>query len=68
MTLDCDAETLGQIRFILENARGRGKVRFGIHVQDEAMMTCFVPSAARDDHVHFVDGAAGGYAQAAAAM
>ncbi|MEM9126092.1 MAG: DUF3095 family protein, partial [Pseudomonadota bacterium] len=42
--------------------------RYGLYVQDEAMMTCFVPAATRDDHVHFVDGASGGYAQAAAAM
>jgi hypothetical protein len=31
-------------------------------------MTCFVPSALRPDHVHFVDGAAGGYAAAALAV
>ncbi|MEW2918727.1 DUF3095 domain-containing protein [Ruegeria sp. ANG10] len=68
MTLDCDPATLSQIRMILEQARGHGKVRYGLHAQDEAMMTCFVPSATRDDHVHFVDGASGGYAQAAAGM
>ncbi|MBO9412135.1 MULTISPECIES: DUF3095 domain-containing protein [unclassified Ruegeria] len=68
MTLDCDPATLAQIQMMLEQARGRGKVRYGLHAQDEAMMTCFVPSATRDDHVHFVDGASGGYAQAAAAM
>jgi len=68
MTLDCDPETLAQIEHMLEEARGRGKIRFGLHAQDEAMMTCFVPSATRDDHVHFVDGASGGYARAAAAM
>ncbi len=68
MTLDCDPATLKQIRIMLEQAREQGKVRYGLHAQDEAMMTCFVPSAMRDDHVHFVDGASGGYAQAAAAM
>ncbi|MEM9585190.1 MAG: DUF3095 domain-containing protein [Pseudomonadota bacterium] len=68
MTLDCDPGTLAQIEQMLGEARGRGKIRFGLHAQDEAMMTCFVPSATRDDHVHFVDGASGGYAQAAAAM
>ncbi len=68
MTLDCDPATLSQIERMLEDARGRGKIRYGIHAQDEAMMTCFVPSAMRDDHVHFVDGASGGYAQAAAEM
>ncbi|WP_171123939.1 MULTISPECIES: DUF3095 domain-containing protein [unclassified Ruegeria] len=68
MTLDCDEATLSQIRIMLEQARGQGKIRYGLHAQDEAMMTCFVPSATRDDHVHFIDGASGGYAQAAAAM
>ncbi|UWR07103.1 DUF3095 domain-containing protein [Ruegeria sp. B32] len=68
MTLDCDDETLSRIARTLEDARGRGKIRYGIHSQQEAMMTCFVPAATRDDHVHFVDGASGGYAQAAAAM
>ncbi len=68
MTLDCDPATLAQIEHMLEEARGRGKIRYGLHAQDEAMMTCFVPAATRDDHVHFVDGASGGYAQAAAVM
>ncbi|KUJ73260.1 adenylate cyclase [Ruegeria marisrubri] len=68
MTLDCDQSTLAQIRQVLEDAREKGQARFGMHVQQEAMMTCFVPSAMQDDHVHFVDGASGGYARAAAAM
>jgi hypothetical protein len=28
-------------------------------------MTCFVPDPYAKDHMHFVDGAAGGYARAA---
>lgn len=68
MTLDCDTATLDQIIQLLDEARAMGKIRYGLHVQQEAMMTCFVPSATRDDHVHFVDGASGGYAQAAATM
>jgi hypothetical protein len=32
------------------------------------MMTCFTPSALRSDHVHFIDGARGGYASAATAL
>jgi hypothetical protein len=31
-------------------------------------MTCFVPSPTRSDHVHFIDGAMGGYAAAARAV
>ncbi len=32
------------------------------------MMTCFTPSAMRADHVHFIDGASGGYASAATVL
>ena len=32
------------------------------------MMTCFTPSPTRSDHVHFIDGAQGGYAAAATAL
>lgn len=66
MTLDCDANTRSQLIDLLQNAKTAGHIRYGLHEQDEAMVTCFVPSATRDDHVHFVDGAAGGYASAAA--
>ncbi len=68
MTLDCDPATLTQINQMLKDAQSRGKIRYGIHAQQEAMMTCFVPSAMGNDHVHFVDGASGGYARAAATM
>jgi hypothetical protein len=39
-----------------------------LHRQDAAMMTCFTPAATRSDHVHFIDGARGGYASAATAL
>ncbi|WP_235927812.1 DUF3095 domain-containing protein [Falsiruegeria mediterranea] len=68
MTLDCDPNTRARIEAILSNAETRGKVRYGLFAQSEAMVTCFVPSAMQDDHVHFIDGAAGGYAQAAAQL
>lgn len=66
MTLDCDVSTRDQITSVLDAGRAQGLIRFGLFEQDEAMVTCFVPSVTRDDHVHFVDGAAGGYTQAAA--
>jgi hypothetical protein len=66
MTLDCDAATLAQLQKTLEAAQQAGILRYGLFEQDEAMMTCIVPSITEDSHVHFVDGAAGGYAQAAA--
>ena len=66
MTLDCDAVTQLQLRKVLDQAAADGIIRYGLCEQDEAMMTCIVPSILTDDHVHFIDGAAGGYTQAAA--
>lgn len=68
MTLDCDATTRDRILSLLHQAQKDGIVRYGHHEQDEAMVTCIVPSAVREDHVHFVDGAGGGYTAAAARM
>ena len=49
-------------------AAAAGTVRFGLHRQDRAMMTCFTPSPIHANHVHFIDGALGGYTTAATAM
>ena len=65
MTLDCDADTVDRLRTVLDAARAAGTVTYGMHTQDEAMMTCIVPSIMNDTHVHFIDGAAGGYTKAA---
>ena len=66
--LDCTEER-GQA---LGDRRARAAsdriVRYGLHRQDAAMMTCFTPSVMRSDHVHFIDGARGGYASAATAL
>lgn len=46
---------------VLETA---GAIVFGVHVSDASIMSCYVRN--RDDaHIHFVDGAGGGYTQAA---
>ncbi|KIC13959.1 DUF3095 domain-containing protein [Leisingera sp. ANG-Vp] len=66
MTLDCTPEIRDRIRMHLDQAAAEGLVHFGLHEQDAAMVTCIVPSPVEDGHVHFVDGAAGGYTQAAA--
>ena len=68
MTLDCDPETEASLRSLLAEGVKGGIIRFGLHAQQEAMMTCIVPSILEDNHVHFVDGAAGGYAEAAKAI
>lgn len=64
MTLDCDPDTEKQLRDLLKQGAADNVIRFGLHSQSEAMMTCIVPSILTDNHVHFVDGASGGYAAA----
>ena len=68
MILDCTEELGRALTARLVAAAEQGVVRYGLHRQDAAMMTCFTPSAMRSDHVHFIDGARGGYASAATAL
>jgi DUF3095 family protein len=68
MILDCTEELAGALAGRLAAAATNGVVRYGLHRQDAAMMTCFTPSVMRPDHVHFIDGARGGYASAATAL
>jgi len=66
MIVDCSAELADAIERRLVAAPRTAL--YGMHRQDAAMMTCFAPQATRSDHVHFIDGARGGYAAAAAAL
>jgi hypothetical protein len=68
MILDCTIELEGALAGLLAKAASEKIVRYGLHRQDAAMMTCFTPSVMRSDHVHFIDGARGGYASAATAL
>jgi len=68
MILDCTPELADALTRRLADAAANGVVRYGLHRQDAAMMTCFTPSVMRADHVHFIDGARGGYASAATAL
>jgi hypothetical protein len=65
MTVDIDAARLARIEARLGEAAEAGHCRYGLHSQASALMTCIVPSPFTRDHMHFVDGAAGGYAMAA---
>jgi hypothetical protein len=68
MVLDCTSDLDQILSGRLTAAASAGIVKYGLHRQDAAMMTCFTPSALRSDHVHFIDGARGGYASAATAL
>ena len=64
-TVDCSPDAIARLKAFLEAAAARRIVRYGMHVQDEALMTCIAPSVQTSHHMHFVDGANGGYAAAA---
>jgi hypothetical protein len=68
LTIDVGRERLSRIEQRLEEGSRRGICRYGLHRQDSALITCFVPQPFASDHLHFIDGGAGGYAMAAAAM
>ncbi len=68
MIIDCTPELAEDIERRLTAAARTGAVRFGLHREQAAMMTCFAPFPAQADHMHFIDGAAGGYALAALAL
>lgn len=68
VTLDCTPDLADRLETILQNAEREGVARHGLHRQSAALMTCITPSVLRSDHIHFVDGASGGYAAAASAM
>ncbi|TIW22383.1 MAG: DUF3095 domain-containing protein, partial [Mesorhizobium sp.] len=68
MTIDVDADVLQRIENRLKKAEEAGICSYGLHRQKSALMTCLVASPLQRDHLHFIDGAAGGYAMAAASL
>ena len=66
MTLDCSPEFADALEQRLQAASDIAE--YGAFRQDSALLTCYAPSITDRSHVHFVDGAGGGYAMAALAM
>ncbi|MGO8798676.1 MAG: DUF3095 family protein [Roseiarcus sp.] len=66
MTLDCSPEFADALEARLRAADEIAAC--GAFRQGSALLTCFVPSITDRGHVHFVDGADGGYTMAAKAM
>jgi hypothetical protein len=64
MTIDCSAEVADRVESRLGELRASGVLSFGAFRQKQALVTCIVPDPTHDDHMHFVDGAEGGYALA----
>lgn len=60
-----------QQRFDLQEALNAleeaGEIRYALYVSSESVISCYVRDL-KDDHIHFVDGAEGGYTKAAGVL
>jgi hypothetical protein len=65
MVLDCTDPEVAAIEAYLGRLHAEGRIVYGTHLAPGAMMTCLVFSLEQSRHVHFIDGADGGYALAA---
>ncbi len=63
--LDVTPEQADAIETYLEEAHASGRLVYGAHRADSALMTCLVFNMSQGEHVHFIDGANGGFAMAA---
>ncbi len=67
MVLDSDKAQVDRLHAYLELEHEKGNLFYGISASDSAMLTCLIFE--RDEnHIHFVDGQAGGYTMAAKDM
>lgn len=68
MVVDCTPAQAAGIEAFLASLHEDGEVAYGVHRSDAALMTCLVFSLERSDHMHFLDGANGGFTLAAREM
>lgn len=64
MTLDLTHAQVEEFQCYLEVAHARGALAYGLHRASGAQITCMIDSY-NVQHIHFIDGADGGYALAA---
>lgn len=65
LVLDVSNSELEALHSNLEEARVKGLLTFGLHISDQAIMTCLVSDIGAGQHIHFIDGSDGGFAMAA---
>jgi hypothetical protein len=65
LVLDCTHSQVESILDFLEGLHRDGRLFYGAHQSDSALMTCFVRGMSDGEHFHFIDGGDGGYALAA---
>jgi len=67
MVIDSAPEQTVRLQSWLEKKHNDGRLYYGIHTGPEAIVTCLVFDRV-ENHLHFIDGASGGYALAAKVM
>jgi len=65
MVIDCSDEDATRLDKALTQLLDEGRVFFGLKRSSSAIMTCLMEAPEDGQHIHFVDGAEGGYAEAA---
>lgn len=65
MVMDCTQDEANAVERALDDLPSGGDFSFGLQRSRSALMTCFVQTTSDGGHVHFIDGADGGYALAA---
>lgn len=65
LILDCTEQQTDAVDAILADLRAKGRIAYGLHIADHALMTCLVFSLEQHQHVHFIDGGEGGFTAAA---
>ena len=63
--LDVTEDQAEAIKAYLEREYWAGRLIYGTHLADRALMTCLLFSLEDSEHVHFIDAAGGGFAMAA---
>ncbi|AXS39583.1 DUF3095 family protein [Breoghania sp. L-A4] len=66
LVLDLSPAQLDALTRYLAQAYDAGRLVYGLHVSDAALMTCFVTDIADGRHIHFIDGGDGGLSMAGA--
>jgi hypothetical protein len=64
MVIDVSVEHNAAILDYLEELYQQGQIFYGSHESQDSLMTCYVDDINDGDHIHFIDGADGGYAMA----
>ncbi|WP_169542883.1 DUF3095 domain-containing protein [Sneathiella aquimaris] len=68
LVLDCRENQIAAMETYLDALHEEGKIVYGMHQSDSALMTCLIFNLAKGAHIHFVDGGDGGFALAAINM